>query len=77
MFANKLFFTAVDSYNAELWSSDGTSAGTTMVMDIAPGSIPSSPFGGYNGPSSLVVYNGTLFFAANNGVNGSELWRLR
>src|SRR6266498_5493311 len=26
-------------------------------------------------PSSLMGLNGTLFFAANNGTNGAELWR--
>jgi ELWxxDGT repeat protein len=51
-----------------LWQSDGTSAGTTLVKDIRSGS------GGSN-PISLTNVNGTLFFQANDGVNGVELWQ--
>jgi ELWxxDGT repeat protein/VCBS repeat-containing protein len=53
----------------ELWRSDGTAAGTVQVADIRPGTA-----GGF--PTSFVVAYGTVFFSANNGTNGSELWRL-
>jgi len=64
-----LFFTASDGVHGdELWTSDGTAAGTTMVADINPGGS-----GSY--AQSLTNANGTLFFAANDGLNGRELWK--
>ncbi len=67
-----LFFTANEGTTApetgtELWITDGTTAGTTLVRDINPNTASSSP-------SSLFTYGGTLFFAANDGTNGIELW---
>ena len=60
------------SAGAELWRSDGTTAGTWLVKDIRPG--PESSFGPYNtGPRAR---NGnTLYFIADDGVHGTELWR--
>jgi ELWxxDGT repeat protein len=68
----KLYFAATDNVNgAELWVTDGTTAGTQLLTDINPG-----------GYSSLFLFtalnftelNGKLYFAANDGANGSELW---
>ncbi len=53
----------------ELWITDGTTAGTTVVRDIAPGSADSDPFFLY-GADDVV-----LFSAARAGVTGRELWR--
>jgi ELWxxDGT repeat protein len=62
------FFTANDNSNGvELWKTDGTSAGTAMVMDIAPGA-PSGM------PEHLTVFDGKLYFTANDQVHGRELW---
>jgi ELWxxDGT repeat protein/VCBS repeat-containing protein len=64
-----LFFTANDgTAGVELWRSDGTAAGTTLVKDIYPGISQSLP-------SSLINLNGTLLFWATDGTNGTELWR--
>jgi ELWxxDGT repeat protein len=64
-----LYFSANDgTTGAELWSSDGTSAGTQRVADIAPGIASSSP-------SQFANIGGALFFAANDGVTGPELWK--
>ncbi|MCP4626767.1 MAG: hypothetical protein GY850_25155, partial [bacterium] len=68
----RLFFTAVGATNGrELWKSDGTGPGTVMVKDIYPegGTYPNSSY-----PSNLTDVNGSLFFEANDGTNGSELW---
>ena len=65
-----LFFTADDGTNGrELWTSDGTEAGTVRVKDIRPGSDSSSP-------SNLTNVDGTLFFSADDGIHGRELWML-
>ena len=64
-----LFFRAQDGTNGyELWKSDGTSAGTTMLKDIRTGSSSSSPH-------NLTDINGTLFFIAQDATNGQELWK--
>ncbi len=74
-----LFFTANDGINGtELWKSDGTAAGTTLVKDIYPGNSGSgypSPYPNSSNPSNLTNVNGTLFFTANDGINGKELWK--
>ena len=66
-----LYFAASDgTHGTELWMSDGTAAGTTMVMDINPGPAGSSP-------RNLTVAGDILYFAANDGTHGTELWALR
>jgi trimeric autotransporter adhesin len=53
---------------SELWISNGSSAGTTLIKDIYPGGYSSSI-------SGLVNIGGTIYFTANDGVNGRELWK--
>ncbi|MFN8479359.1 MAG: ELWxxDGT repeat protein [Kouleothrix sp.] len=51
----------------ELWTSDGTAAGTTLLKDIFPGSTSSSPH-------DLTNINGTLYFGAADSDDGQALW---
>jgi trimeric autotransporter adhesin len=69
-----LFFTAGDStHGEELWMSDGTGAGTKLVADVNPGSTNGLPDS--SSPSNLAALGGTLFFSADDGTHGMELWR--
>ncbi|MBI4931800.1 MAG: T9SS type A sorting domain-containing protein [Bacteroidetes bacterium] len=67
-----VYFFANDGVNGiELWKSDGTSGGTVMLKDIYAG-VNSS----YSGSSDGIInINGTLFFIAQDGINGVELWK--
>jgi ELWxxDGT repeat protein len=67
-----LFFQATDGVNgAELWKSDGTEAGTVMVKDINPAGDGAIALGIATKASDSL---GLLFFQANDGVNGREMW---
>jgi len=69
-----LYFTADDGVHGnELWRSDGTPNGTVLVSDL--NTTPTGGFPGSSNPTELTSLNGVLFFLANNGRNGSQLWR--
>lgn len=53
----------------ELYVSDGTPAGTNLVLDINPGAGDS--VGGLAG----IAFGGYVYFGADDGTNGIELWR--
>jgi ELWxxDGT repeat protein len=68
-----LFFMGRNSeYGFELWKTDGTAEGTAMVKDINPGEESSLNSFGDN---SYVVTGGTLYFSADDGISGNELWK--
>jgi ELWxxDGT repeat protein/VCBS repeat-containing protein len=70
-----LFFRASDGIHGyELWESDGTSQGTVMLKDISSVSNPNTGFSD-SYPSYFTNVNGTLFFVANDGIHGNELWK--
>jgi ELWxxDGT repeat protein len=66
---SRVYFAADDgAHGNELWVTDGTSAGTRMVIDLRPGPDSSNP-----GP--LFALDGLLWYAADDGVHGREPWR--
>jgi ELWxxDGT repeat protein len=68
-----LYFMADDGTRGrELWKSNGTNAGTVLVKDIRSGSASSNTFATYSAQAS---FNGNLYFVANDGVTGYEVWK--
>ena len=69
-----LYFSARDGTNGvELWKSDGTTSGTTMVQDIGnTNSVDSSS------PQKILntTVDNHIFFTATDGTHGRELWTL-
>jgi ELWxxDGT repeat protein len=64
-----VYFVAADAAHGEqLWKSDGTPGGTTMVTDI-------NPTAGGLKPSVLTNVNGMIFFEATDNVHHEGLWR--
>lgn len=57
--------------NMEVWVSDGTASGTVMFKDINPGEESGIHV---NYHRNFIEYNNKLYFAANDGVHGFELW---
>ncbi|XZE54104.1 ELWxxDGT repeat protein [Planctomycetaceae bacterium SH139] len=68
-FQDKLYFAAATNLRGhELWTSDGTAAGSALLKDISPGAVSSSPGG-------FVAMGDWLYFTAQNPQFGRELWR--
>ncbi len=55
-------------HGSELWKTDGTEEGTTLVKDVWPGPVPSDPF-------FVVNAGGTIFFQPDTEEYGRELWK--
>ena len=70
VYNGKIYFAADDSNGSnsggadlgkELWVTDGTNAGTSLVKDLRDGSASSSP-------SNFFEYKGTMYFSAQDGI---------
>jgi ELWxxDGT repeat protein len=68
-FQGQLFFSGFDSTTgtSELWESDGTPANTFDVTQI-------NATGTSADPHDFAVSNNLLYFAADNGADGDQLW---
>ena len=61
-----------DATGLELWRTDGTPDGTVQVLDLNPGLDGSLNSQWLEG----VADNGTLYFTADDGVHGFDVWRI-
>ncbi len=67
-YGNYLYFRAYRNGNYELWRTDGTPANTVQIQPngaTKPGS-----------PGSMIIYDGSLYVAANFDDAGVELWKI-
>jgi len=72
----KVFFSANDGvHGLQLWESDGTASGTHMVTDLNPQTVPGASGPAGANPQDLTNVDGTLYFTANDGIHGQELWQ--
>jgi ELWxxDGT repeat protein len=68
VFRGELWLVANDGvHGAELWHTNGTTAGTKLALDVDPGPHSSDPYG-------LVVNGKSLLFGARDRNHGYELW---
>jgi ELWxxDGT repeat protein len=73
-----LYFTATDAdHGRELWRTDGSEAGTVLVKDINPNQdgVQAIQNELYPGLAPFAAVGGQLYFAADDGSDGEELWR--
>ncbi len=62
-----LFVASDKQHGRELWVTDGTAQGTSLVKDIYPGPLGSSP-------THLTPFDGRVYFQAQDNSSGKELW---
>src|ERR671911_760958 len=78
------FFRAWDKkHGEELWKTDGTEKGTKLIKDINPDLPPGARCDqgecgipkGWSHPDTVTVMGKQVFFAADDGKHGVELWK--
>src|SRR5215216_2558457 len=78
------FFRAWDKHHGEeLWKTDGTQRGTKLIKDINPDLPPGARCKqgdcgipkGWSHPDTVTVMGEQVFFAADDGKHGVELWK--
>jgi ELWxxDGT repeat protein len=66
------YFTPNDgAHGNELWRTDGSANGTVLVADIRPGAAGATTLDA----NSFAAIGSGVFFPADDGVHGNELWR--
>ncbi|MEM6806124.1 MAG: hypothetical protein AAF696_32300, partial [Bacteroidota bacterium] len=75
--ANDFLFFVADTRDEgeELWISDGSEAGTSLFMDIAPGQRGAFRLQNFGFLPSFAGLDSLLIFTADDGTNGVQLWR--
>jgi ELWxxDGT repeat protein len=69
----KLYFSGCDGvHGIEPWETDGTAAGTKMIYDLNPGADSSL----YLSETGFIAMDTNIYFVANNGTTGDEVWRI-
>lgn len=67
---NEVLFVSADAATGmEIWKTDGTGSGTSLVSDLNPGPSGSSPGG-------LINFANAVYFSANDGTDLNELWKI-
>lgn len=67
---NQVLFVFDDAVSGrEIWKTDGTVAGTSLVSDLNPGTAGSNP-------SGLVNFNNAVYFSASDGTDFNEFWKI-
>ncbi|MDG1549102.1 MAG: hypothetical protein P8Q94_03520, partial [Candidatus Poseidoniaceae archaeon] len=62
------FQASTNSTGGELWKTDGTASGTSMVKDILPGTTSSNP-------STFFVFNNEVHFSSRYTSSNLEIWK--
>ena len=82
-FNGSIYFGADDGVHGyELWRLDAATGNPVLISDLNPGMGSSNPFfyggeaGNYYSSYRLTNVNGTLYFLADDGTHGIELWQL-
>ncbi len=76
-FNNAVYFKADGGTGVEVWKTTDSPPGAVRITNFNNGA--NALFGGSSsllGPNRMVIYNNKLFFAADDGVTGSELWSI-
>jgi len=66
----KVLFGATSTSGPQLWSTDGSDAGTTVLGNVQGGGSDANPIG-------WTVYSGWVYFSGSTAALGSELYRTR
>jgi ELWxxDGT repeat protein len=66
-----LFAAKTPTNGVELWRSDGTNAGTNLLLDINSGNAGADS----SNPRNFFLLNNTVLFAATNASSGEEIWK--
>ncbi|HNA19476.1 MAG TPA: hypothetical protein PK023_05965 [Chitinophagaceae bacterium] len=73
---NRIFSFSPFTFEAQIWKSDGTAVGTSLVytMAAAPTSSVSLWTSDRDGKKNFSVSSNTMFFGGYDATNGNELW---